>query len=166
MRTYDYTNMTDYAGETFPQPSGTRKVYTGISNGPISILVDGKLYDYCAGGHFAFCVAATSDILVHFAAPKGVQMSLIGEVPATVQVGDAASTWTKDEPRPAVNPQMAAMMHSIKALEHRLAAQTAMATGAVSALEAVEHVLEGDTPEKTETATEEPDTGSTDDPDA
>lgn len=132
MRLKDLTQLSNYDGEVAKLAYGEKRTFRGVANGPISMVADGVIYAYSHGGEFAFeIVAPHDDCEVHFEAPKGVRMSLAKNPGATWIQGSPDTSWTKDEPRPAVNPQLAALQQSIKALEYRLAIQAA--TAAVTA---------------------------------
>lgn len=134
MRIKDLTQLSMYDGEVAKLAYGEKRTFRGVANGPISMVADGVLYAYSHGGEFQFEIVAPHDNCeVHFEAPKGVRMALAKNPGATWIQGSAETSWTKDEPRPAVNPQMAALQHSIKALESRLAAQAASAPKAAPA---------------------------------
>jgi hypothetical protein len=130
----DLSQLAMYDGAVATLSYGEKRTFRGVSNGPISMVVDGVLYAYSHGGDFAFeIVAPHQPCEVHFEAPKGVRMSLAKNPGATWIQGSPDTSWTKDEPRPAVNPQMAALQHSIKARESRLAALAATAAKAAAA---------------------------------
>lgn len=158
MRTKNLSAMGTYLGETFPQEAGARIVYRGVSNGGVSLYVDGLLYAFSEGGDFAIPVVADADVLVSFKAAKGVDITLLENPLPTVQVDDPETMWTKHEPRPAVNPQLAALMASIKTLESRLDhAQTTNQWLASRVKHTETEVVEDPAP-----STSEPDTAPTD----
>lgn len=150
MRLRDLTQLSMYDGEVAKMAYGEKRTFKGVSNGPVSMVVDGVLYAYSEGGDFQFeIVAPKDDTEVHFEGAKGVRMSLAKNPGATWIQGDPETSWTRDEPRPAVNPQMAALQASIKALEHRLAyteAERAVAAAMAAAVKA-EATLVADEPE-------------------
>lgn len=152
MRMKDLTQLSMYDGEVAKLAYGEKRTFRGVANGPISMVAGGVLYAYSHGGEFTFeIVAPHDDCEVHFEAPKGVRMSLAKNPGATWIQGNPDTSWTKDEPRPAVNPQMAALQQSIKALEYRLAVQAA--TAAVTARPApVEDEAAPTVPEEAEAA--------------
>lgn len=121
MRMKDLEKMDGYSGEVFQMPKGMRRRYQGVCNGPMSLYVGSMLYGYCAGGDFDFEVYAASDCDVSIRVAKGVEVSLSFPKGPHIIVGDAAASWTRDEPRPAVNPQMAAIQAQLGQMQHRLA---------------------------------------------
>lgn len=144
MKHRDLSQLTPYAGEVFTQSQGEKRTYKGVCNGPSSIVVDDILYGYCGGGDFHFeVIAVRDDTTVCFQGAKGTHLSLFAAPAASLVEGSAEKSWTRDEPRPAVNPQLAALQHSIKALEQRLHFSEAERTAA--ALEARQKYKEVET---------------------
>lgn len=122
MRMRDLSQLSMYDGEVAVLGYGEKRTFTGVSNGPISMVANGVLYAFSEGGNFMFEIVSPVDKCeVHFEGAKGVKMSLAKNPGATWKQGDPETSWTRDEPRPPVNPQLAALQHSIKTLEHRLA---------------------------------------------
>lgn len=121
MRMRDVTQLSMYDGEVAVLGYGEKRTFKGVSNGPVSMVVDGVLYAYSDGGDFHFEIVAPRDATeVHFEGAKGVRMSLAKNPGATWIKGNPETSWTRDEPRPPVNPQLAALQQSIRALEHQL----------------------------------------------
>ena len=160
MRVKDLTQLSMYDGEVATLGFGEKRTFRGVTNGPVSMVANGVLYAYSHGGEFAFEITSPYDKCeVHFEAPKGVRLAIVNNPGATWIQGSAERSWTKDEPRPAINPQMAALQHSIKALESRLALSEAQraAAAAVAAGKKAEATLP---PEEAEDASEAPENGA------
>ena len=155
MRLKNLNSMDVYAGEVFKQPAGMRRRYKGVCNGPTSIYVGAMLYSYCGGGDFDVEVYAPVDIEVTIRSAKGVDVALAFPIGPTVVKGDPANSWTKDEPRPSINPQLAAIMAQMKQLEHRLASSEQMRLAASQkAQETVSELSGAPTPDDTQEAPE------------
>lgn len=143
MRSKDIRTLAPYQGEVFTQDEGSRRVYKGCSDGPINITVDGVLYGHSMGGDFVFEVIAPYEVDVAFeAVKKDTRLSLTTPDGPTVQVHTIEDSWTREEPRPAVNPQLAALMASIRHLEMRLSHKEQQAAHRQSEPEVVEDPAE------------------------
>lgn len=125
MRNYDIGRMS-----VFPQDdklllgSRSEKTIYGVTSKPMIVWIEtgGNRLPYQAfpAGRFRFNIRSDAEVYIQFEVEKGGVVALVDPAMPTVVEGDPEQTWTTVGHRPAINPELAAVMRHMKVQEHEI----------------------------------------------
>lgn len=128
-KTYDISRLIPVKpGNTFGLAADTYKTITGVCSAPMNVYVilkgaDPVLFQSFSAGRFSFELRHKEDIAFSFeAATAGseIEISMVAPAAMTRRTGDVEASFTDMSPRPALNPQVAAIMQEMQMLRGQM----------------------------------------------